>query len=1042
MLDETKSKSRIQLPILPLMANAPRLSVVRDQARPKKLGRYELEECLGAVGGIETYRARVRGLAGFDRIFAVKCLRRPRTSPITLNDPYVKVAKRTAMVNDARIARVLDADVVDGVAIAVTEFVHGLDLERFRECAQVSGVLATGTDENADKWQKIVAYLGAEAAGGLAALHALTPPILHGGLVPRNIIATARGGLKVLDIGLALAAQLGGEPLSERTRAYAAPEGQGGEAEPRSDVRALGAILFELATGEMPPPGASSMAAKRALDALWPSMADFLASMLSEDPDLRPSSAEAAKVLATHWADVPDASMVTEMATLVRNFSAFVADTTLTNTAPPIPHEPARQAATTPAPPASVISIPSPAPPPPPVEEPPMQVELAPVLEEGAVESSPDAVPDEETTGTAGSGSFFAIHDAPTRVHGTGSYASALFQAVPTDPDVSRPFETSATDAVVSRVETAHEGSSPSTLKSFPTADLPVPVASGTTGALPARASDMEVTSPISNPASLAVPVPELTDWGARALAALGDQAGFAVTPVPLATVPAERTAAPMDEPPPPVSDPAIEEAFAFLPPVPTDLPAQRSVAPHVAPSLGANPPSGLLEDELVDEHQDSTPIVIEEEAAQAPVELPAEAPFVPPPFAIDELGAQNDSFAPPTEPALEAVAFADESTVAPASEWIPPRLAHAMSTSDSGTLRRSTARTALKSARSASLEDPGARRLSPRSKRMLLVLGVSLAVGCVAAAVIQLDLFGHKAPSAGKAAPMATSKPGEASEPKSAAPIATAEPGKIAAPPTASKPSKTSTNTPAEAAGKPASPGKVSPVAQVKAPGTATPASKTPEASVPKPTTVAGVAAPKPTTVAAQPTPKPTPVAAVTAPKPTSSPAREPDKKTAPEVVDKASVTASDKVKSGGVSVPVTTTPDGAMVWVDGEERCKSPCQLKLKSGRSRVLLIRPGYLSYPMDLDVREGAKLEATLKQAVAPMTGEARFRADCQTTGKFPIVVDGIETGVLCPFTKLRVEPGRHTIGLLIPATGKVHEKEVTLSPGVRSVAFGD
>jgi serine/threonine protein kinase len=1008
LLDETKSKSRIQLPILPLMANAPRLSVVRDQARPKKLGRYELEECLGAAGGIETYRARVRGLAGFDRIFAVKCLRRPRTSPITLNDPYVKVAKRTAMVNDARIARVLDADVVDGVAIAVTEFVHGLDLERFRECAQVSGVLATGTDENADKWQKIVAYLGAEAAGGLAALHGLAPPVLHGGLVPRNIIATARGGLKILDVGLALAAQLGGEPLPERTRAYAAPEGQGGEAEPRSDVRALGAILFELATGEMPPPGASSMAAKRALDALWPSMADFLASMLSEDPDLRPSSAEVAKVLAAHWADVPDASMVTEMATLVRNFSAFVADTTLTNTAPPIPHEPARQAATTPAPPASVIAIPSPAPPPPPVDEPP--IELAPIVAKGAVEGPQDAAPDAETTGTASSGSFFAIHDAPTRVHGTGSYANALFQALPTDADMSRPFETSATGAAVSRVEPENEGSSPSTLKSFPTADLPVPVDPRATGALPSRAADLEVTTPIAVPASLAMPVPELTDWGARALAALGDQAGVAVTPVPLATTPAERAAVHLDEPPPPVSDPAIEEAFAFLPPVPTDMPVEPAVAPRLAPSMDAIPPSGLLEDELVDEHQESVAVVLDEESTQAPVELSPEATLAPPPFAINELGAQTDTFAPPTEPVLEAVAFAEESTVAPASEWIPPRLAHAMSASDSGTLRRSTARTALKSARNAALEEPGDRRLSPRSKRILLALGVSLALGGAAtAAVIQLDLLGRKAPSAGKATPLASTKPSVASAPKSAKPIAAVEPSKVAPLPTASKAGKASAPH-AETAGKPNAPGKVPTTAQVKAPSPAAPAGKTPEP----------IAA-KPTTATAPPAPKPTTVSAIVAAQPARS---------------------ADKTEGGGVAVPITTAPDGATVWVDGEERCKSPCQVKLKTGRSRVLLVRPGYVSYPMDLDVREGAKLEATLKQAVAPMTGEARFRADCQTTGKFPIVVDGIETGVLCPFTKLRVEPGRHTIGLLIPATGKVHEKEVTLSPGVRSVAFGD
>jgi hypothetical protein len=38
--------------------------------------------------------------------------------------------------------------------------------------------------------------------------------------------------------------------------------------------------------------------------------------------------------------------------------------------------------------------------------------------------------------------------------------------------------------------------------------------------------------------------------------------------------------------------------------------------------------------------------------------------------------------------------------------------------------------------------------------------------------------------------------------------------------------------------------------------------------------------------------------------------------------------------------------------------------------------------------------------------------------------------------------MRVDPGTHTIGLLIPATGKVHQKEIVLFAGVRSVVFGD
>jgi hypothetical protein len=55
---------------------------------------------------------------------------------------------------------------------------------------------------------------------------------------------------------------------------------------------------------------------------------------------------------------------------------------------------------------------------------------------------------------------------------------------------------------------------------------------------------------------------------------------------------------------------------------------------------------------------------------------------------------------------------------------------------------------------------------------------------------------------------------------------------------------------------------------------------------------------------------------------------------------------------------------------------------------------------------------------------------------------PIVVDGKETGILCPYSKMRLDPGVHRIGVLVPALGKVHDKEITLKAGVRSIAFGD
>jgi hypothetical protein len=129
-------------------------------------------------------------------------------------------------------------------------------------------------------------------------------------------------------------------------------------------------------------------------------------------------------------------------------------------------------------------------------------------------------------------------------------------------------------------------------------------------------------------------------------------------------------------------------------------------------------------------------------------------------------------------------------------------------------------------------------------------------------------------------------------------------------------------------------------------------------------------------------------------------------------------------------------------MVWIDGEERGTTPVVVKLKTGHARVVLVHAGYLTADSSVDVSDGSKVDETLKPVAPPMTGEARFRAECKTPGKLPIVVDGRETGILCPYSKMRVEPGPHAIGVLVPGTGKVHGKEITLSAGVRSIAFGD
>jgi len=931
------------------MANATPLTVVRDQARPRKLGRYELEECLGVDAGIETYRARVRGLAGFDRIFAVKCYRPGRGSALSLNDPTICVAKRAAALSDARIARVLDADVIDGVAIVVTEFVHGLDLDRFREWAQSSGVLGTGADESAQKWQKIVAYIGAEIASALALIHGLTPPLVHGGLGPRNVIATARGGIKLLDIGGRRSAQPPEGESAARASSYAAPDEWAAEPRSKGDVRALGAVLFELATGEPPPAGMGSFAARKILTALWPSMADFLASLLAEDPELRPSANEAAKILGDYWSDVPDASMVAEMAALVRNFSAFVSDGASPQTPSPVSVE-------------------------------------APLLLAPATAASAEAKP------ISTSGGFTAMPDDPTRM-ASSSYADALFEALAANPAMptAQAMPTFAPETIHAPVEAmAAEIEAADLVSSLALDGLPPPPPGDEPIALASEDVVAEEIAPVaSSPVATtidSVPIPEAVQWGAQALAALGSQAGVEISSlqpqVPPADVvvarevesreaesgEAESGEAEPNELPPPVSDPAIEEAFAaaeafkeaLSPPVPPPQPevdvtsaARGGDGKHTllfAPtaSIVAN-----LEDELIDERIESESDVAQV-VAQA-FETAEPEPLAAHPFAASSSDAlPADVFELPPEPALvfqrepsvESVSAAAEQDPPPAATalttgeadsaagWAPPRLAHAMSASGEQ-IRQPNTRTAKKSAADMQAETADILQAAGSSRRRK--------IGFAVVSVVAL---------AGAAAAVMLLRP----------PLLR--------------------QTPLPTLGK-----------------------RTPSAAI---------------------TQTPTQPSAATKTSPHAAPA----------------VALQSSVKSGMVTVPIASKPDGAMVWIDGEQRGRTPCAVKLPPGSARVTLVRAGFRTSQSTVDVSDGATVDVTLVAATPPTSGEARFRTECSTQGKLPIVVDGRETGALCPFSKLRVDPGSHTIGLFNPASGTIHSKEITLSAGVRSINFGD
>jgi eukaryotic-like serine/threonine-protein kinase len=213
-----------------------------------KLGPYEIQSPLGAGGMGEVYRARDTRL---DRDVAVKVLPANLSSDPNLRQRLEREAKAVSKLSHPHICTLHDIGHQDGMDFLVMELVEGETLEQ----RLAKGPLPP---------EQTTRY-AAQIADALAKAHKLG--ITHRDLKPSNIMLT-KSGAKLMDFGLAK--QAGPVPLATAltemtmeqskltaegtivgTFQYMAPEQlEGKEADARTDIFALGEVIYEMATGK------------------------------------------------------------------------------------------------------------------------------------------------------------------------------------------------------------------------------------------------------------------------------------------------------------------------------------------------------------------------------------------------------------------------------------------------------------------------------------------------------------------------------------------------------------------------------------------------------------------------------------------------------------------------------------------------------------------------------------------------------------------------------------------------------------------------
>jgi serine/threonine-protein kinase len=216
--------------------------------RVKQFGKYHLLEKIGSGGMAEIFKAVIQGAGDFQKVLVIKRVLVAYSKDPVFVKMFLEEAKITAPLQHANIVSIFEFDEVDGQYYLAMEFVNGRDLQR---------VMARTNRLNRALPEDIVMYMVGEVCKALWYAynardnHGNPLKIIHRDVSPSNVIVSFDGEVKVTDFGVAKAATStadSGGGLKGKL-GYMSPEQVvGREVDHRSDIFALGIILFECLT--------------------------------------------------------------------------------------------------------------------------------------------------------------------------------------------------------------------------------------------------------------------------------------------------------------------------------------------------------------------------------------------------------------------------------------------------------------------------------------------------------------------------------------------------------------------------------------------------------------------------------------------------------------------------------------------------------------------------------------------------------------------------------------------------------------------------
>lgn len=231
------------------------------EVMPKQFGKYTLLRRLAAGGMAELFLALHRSVAGFEKLIVIKRILPSMNHDQGFIEMLLHEARIAATLSHPNVVQIFDVGQVDGTYFIAMEHIHGEDIQSIVRGMKRMNVAEFPLEHT------ISIVLG--TCAGLAYAHdkrdldGAALAIVHRDISPRNIVVSFTGDVKIVDFGIA---KSGTEPDADDTPSgqlkgkvpYMSPEQASGQPiDWRSDIFAVGVMLFELTTGRRLFKGAS-----------------------------------------------------------------------------------------------------------------------------------------------------------------------------------------------------------------------------------------------------------------------------------------------------------------------------------------------------------------------------------------------------------------------------------------------------------------------------------------------------------------------------------------------------------------------------------------------------------------------------------------------------------------------------------------------------------------------------------------------------------------------------------------------------------------